>query len=356
MTDDFETGFEQAAAARGWTSREGIVFDQATGEVLDAGRWELGLEEADDRRALSHTSGVRYIKLGPNGAWFDRCVRDGIIELGHSAVSHDLASAGDWADVKAIWIGHGTAPRVAASFEREVREFYTLPAKTLWLTIGRGLLWWGFAEPEVTSVHDPERGARARRIIGGWRSTDLDGKPLLLSELSTRLTQVAAYRQTLCSVDADYVLRRIKAEDEPMVTAAKLSQAAQTAAALPLIQHLHDRDFELLVDLICSTSGWRRVSAVGGSAQADTDLILEQAATGERAFVQVKSKADQAVLDDYIQRFEGSGMDRMIFACHSPRTALESASKMPVHLWFGDRLADQAVKAGLMQWLIDKNR
>ena len=356
MTDDFETGLDRAAAARGWTSREGVVFDQAKGQVSDAGRWELELEEAEDRLALSHTSEVRYIKLGPSGAWFERCIREGIIELGHSAISHDLASAGDWAAAKAVWMGQGTDPRVAASFEREVREFYTLPTTPLWLTIGRGRLWWGFAEPEVTAVDDLDRGARARRIAGGWRSADVEGKPLLLSELSTRLTQVAAYRQTLCSVDADYVLRRIKAEDEPMVTAAKLSQAAQTAAALPLIQHLHDRDFELLIDLICSTSGWRRVSAVGGSAQADTDLILEQVATGERAFVQVKSKADQAVLDDYIQRFEGSGMDRMIFACHSPRTELESASKMPVHLWFGDRLADQAVKAGLMQWLIDKSR
>ena len=37
--------------------------------------------------------------------------------------------------------------------------------------------------------------------------------------------------------------------------------------------------------------------------RADVDLVLDQPATGETAFVQVKSKAGQSVLDDYIGRF-----------------------------------------------------
>jgi len=57
-----------------------------------------------------------------------------------------------------------------------------------------------------------------------------------------------------------------------------------------------------LVDLIFARSGWQRVSRVGEDL-ADVDMILEQRATGERAFVQVKSKAGQAVLDDYVDRF-----------------------------------------------------
>ena len=40
-----------------------------------------------------------------------------------------------------------------------------------------------------------------------------------------------------------------------------------------------------------------------GENLTDVDLILEQPTTGERAFVQVKSKASQSTLDDYIGRF-----------------------------------------------------
>lgn len=135
------------------------------------------------------------------------------------------------------------------------------------------------------------------------------------------------------------------------------AQAALVTAAETLIQGLHWRDFELLADLIFAGSGWQRVSAVGGSDQADSDLILEQAATGERAMVQVKSSASQAVLEDYAERFRAGGWDRWFLLCHSPSgrlTAPVGADRF--HLWQGRTLAEQAVKAGLVDWLIDKNR
>jgi hypothetical protein len=50
---------------------------------------------------------------------------------------------------------------------------------------------------------------------------------------------------------------------------------------------LGPRDFETLVDLVFSTSGWRRQGVVGKTQKTlDLDLILPS--TGERAFVQVK--------------------------------------------------------------------
>jgi hypothetical protein len=46
----------------------------------------------------------------------------------------------------------------------------------------------------------------------------------------------------------------------------------------------------------------------------DIDLALEQPATGERAFVQVKSRADSSVFSDYIERFRADPTnDRMLF-------------------------------------------
>ena len=118
---------------------------------------------------------------------------------------------------------------------------------------------------------------------------------------------------------------------------------------------LHWADFETPVDLIFARSGWQRISRVGGT-QADVDLVLEQPATGETAFVQVKSRAGQSVLDDYIGRFKRrGGYDRMFFVCHSPKSALSGVDDASVHVWTGDRLADAAVKAGLFDWLIERS-
>jgi len=125
--------------------------------------------------------------------------------------------------------------------------------------------------------------------------------------------------------------------------------------ASQMIAGLHWADFETLVDLIFARAGWQRISRVGGT-QVDTDLVLEQPTTGETAFVQVKSKAAQAVLDNYVGKIRRSGTyDRMFFVCHSPTGTLSIDDAPGVHIWVGDRLADASVKAGLFDWLTERS-
>lgn len=308
---------------------------------------------------LLETANIRYIKLGESGAWLSRCIEQGVIELGYSSVPHELAGAGDWPAITKLLIERdGRKASKANSFVREVRDFYTLGADCLWVTIGQGRLWWAFAEPAIVPLNEPGRGSRMRRTIGTWSDRSLSGERLELSRLSTRLTKVAAYQQTICRVQDDqYLLRRLNGGAEPVVERAMAAQAQMTTVALDMIRALDWRDFELLVDLIFAGSGWRRTSAVGGSAQADTDLILDQAVTGERAFVQVKSAASRTTLRDYAQRFaDDPSFDRLFFLCHSPKGALEAADDTRIQVWLGPKLAEQAVKAGLFAWLIEKVR
>lgn len=302
---------------------------------------------------------VRYIKLGREGRWFEECRRLARIALGHDAVPHALALAGDWAGLEAaLTKSRGDAAREDV---REVRDFYTLGADALWVTFDREHLWWTFAEPEVHLTEErAEPGSRYRRTIGGWRCTDLLGEPLRIVDLNAKLTTTRAYRRTICDVAArDYLLRRINGAPEPSVERAQAAQAEAVAAARELIAGLHPADFELLADLIFAAGGWRRLSVVGETMK-DADLVLEQPATRERAFVQVKSTASQAVLADYVERFRAhaGSFQRMFFICHSPKGALEGAlgsSDADVAVWTGDRLADQAVRAGLLDWLIERS-
>ena len=122
-----------------------------------------------------------------------------------------------------------------------------------------------------------------------------------------------------------------------------------------MIAALHWADFETMVDLIFARTGWQRVSRVG-ETQTDVDLVLEQPTIGEKALVQVKSKARQATLDDYIDRYRQSGAyQRFFFVCHSPSKALDPVDDDRIHVWSGKRLADAAVGAGLFDWLVERS-
>lgn len=303
---------------------------------------------------------VRFVRLGRGGECAEGCLSGGEVGLGFDERPHDLCLAGDWAAIKADFLKAGETPGTAENHTREVREFYTLGADTLWVTAWQGKVWWAFAEPEV-AWHEELRQQlpRRRKAIGAWRSTDIEGRPLLLSRLSTNLTQSFAYRGTICEVaEPAYLVRRINGEVEPLAAKAEAAQAAVIEVAKAMITKLHWKDFEVLVDRIFADSGWRRVGVLG-ETQADVDLVVEQTATRERAFVQVKSKANTAVLKDYLERFSSAGdCGRMFFICHSPSRDLAKAAPphSKVELWFADTLARRAVRSGQFEWLIERTR
>lgn len=300
---------------------------------------------------------IRYIKLGAGGRWVQPSLERGEIHFGHQPVPHDLCVRGDWDAVVQHIVDLGRGPAKAKDAAREVRDFYTLGPNCLWITFADGHLWWAFADTEVVWLGAEEDGcgARMRRTLGGWRKTNIQGDPLRTDLLSTKLTQVAAYRQTICRVkEAEYLVRRINAVEEPVVARAREARGTMVTVASEMIAGLHWAEFETLVDLIFSRSGWQRVSRVG-ETQIDVDLVLEQPSTGETAFVQVKSKAGPSVLRDYIDRFRRNGIhDRMFFVCHSPTGAFPAVNESGLHVWAGDRLADAAVKAGLFDWLVER--
>ena len=264
-----------------------------------------------------------------------------------------MALAGDWDGAKRFMIEMlGRSPGSATDSVREMRDFYELGEDTLWVTFFEGFLWWTFSGAVVIDLRKApgEHGAVMRKARG-WSKDSRLGQPLSVDLISTRLTKVAAYQRTICKIDdLSYLLRKINGEVEPSAQQGREALTALISAAEAMIPRLHERDFELMADLMLANLGWRRYSALGGS-MPDVDLCVIQAATSERAFVQVKSRASQAVLDDYVMRFAASGLDRMFFVCHSPETDL-IASDRRVHIWTNRELAVRVNMAGLFEWLI----
>ena len=318
--------------------------------------------DASDMVNIAPTK-IRYIKLGAGGAW--EGARDrGRVEWGSPSDRHLADFAGDWEAVAATYLGNGHAKALATGYTNEARAFFDDDPDVVWITFARGRMWWASAEP---GVHADDGDGKAAGLFyrvarGGWRDTDAVGVTLEMDRLSTRLTQLAGYRRTICTLapDQDAMCRRyIDAALDPVQLAITDARAALRSNLTLLIQRLSWHDFEQFVDLALARSGWLRVSDLGGTAK-DIDLIVEQPLTRERMAVQVKSSATQQVVDDYARRLgERSAGERSMLICHSPVGPLTTASTpngTTLELMLGDAVTDLALGAGLIDWIVARAR
>ncbi len=300
---------------------------------------------------------IRYIKLGAGGRWEAASLDHGRIDWGLPSDPHDTALAGDWAALRQIYLNSGFKAAVASSYVNEAKAFYTTGERTLWITFARGRMWWCFAD---THVHwlggtGEQHGTRYRKALHGWRDTDINGDILYVDRLSTRLTKLSAYRRTICNVqEYDLCMRYINAAADPGRTAIVSAQLALERAVEQMVARLNWSDFELLIDLILSRSGWVRVSGIGGQMK-DVDIVVEQPLTGERMGVQVKSSASQQVVNDYAARLAQAQYDRSLLVCHSPESELVLPKDIPGYsLMLGPEIARRAVSCGLLDWLVGR--
>ncbi len=300
---------------------------------------------------------IRYIKLGRRGRWEVASLDRQELHFGHGKVSHKLALTLDREKIQNFRVSTGRDKRAAADDAREIIDFYSLDQRCLWITFARGHMWWTFAEPKVRWVGGggDTQGERVRNCVERWKNFDLKNNPLAIETLSTKLTKVASYRRTICSIEhEEYLLRRINGIVEPLVL--RTNQALHELADVTkkALAGLDWRDFETLVDIIFARSGWHRISALGGT-QKSNDIILENPITGERCAVQIKSSADQKSLEKFVVQADETGkFNRVFFVCHSPKENLLMDERPDVHIWDAGTLSQTAIRLGLSNWIIER--
>ena len=297
---------------------------------------------------------VRYIKLGEGGGWEKECLNRGIIRFGFgssNAERYPLCQAGRWEDLMKCFLMEGKTKGTATRFTNETRLFFEDDGSTLWITFIGESLFWGFLEASPPERHADGDGVW-RVVENRWRDTDLTGEQLTKDRLSGALTQIAAYRGTSCKVKEEkYVVRRINGQKTPEVERALDAVKAMKVSVLELMRLLAPRDFETLVELVFSTSGWRRMGPVG-KTQKTLDLDLTLPSTGERAFVQVKSKTTSAELAEYVGKLDDLGRyNRMFYVYHSGTAQIDDERVVVVG---PEKIAELVLDAGLANWLIRK--
>lgn len=298
---------------------------------------------------------IRYIKLGDGGRWERECIDNKIIRFGfgtNEVTKFNICIRRDWDELTNMFIAEKLTQGTATRFTNETRVFFEDDGSTLWITFKGEDLWWGFLAGDAPEPHADGRGVW-RRVQNGWKNTDINGQPLTKSRLSGALTKLAAYRGTSCSVDVEeYLIRRINGQKVEQVERALAARKEMIEAAAGLMRLLLPKDFELLVDLVFTSSGWRRTSVVGTTQKfLDLDLVLPS--TGERACVQVKSKADSKELANYIEQLDDfTSHARMFFVFHTGN--VDEPGDDRVSIVGPQRLAELVVEAGLVGWLIEK--
>jgi hypothetical protein len=297
---------------------------------------------------------VRYIKLGRKGIWEKECIENGIIRFGYDSASPErfpLCQSGQWNKLTKSFMKRGKSQGTATNFTNQTRAFFEDNGSTLWLTFYGERLYWGLISRATAKPHTDKRGVW-RPIRDGWQCRDLNGDELTVDRLSGALTKLRSYRGTSCDVDVnEYAIRRINGMKLPEVEHAIDSLAQTKASVVSLLTLLGPRDFELLVDLVFSTSGWRRIGVVGKTQKTlDLDLVLPS--TRERAFVQVKAHTTQAELLKYMGMISDLGpYSRMFFVYHS---GIANTDDGRVVVIGPEELAELVVDAGLVNWLIQK--
>jgi hypothetical protein len=161
-------------------------------------------------------------------------------------------------------------------------------------------------------------------------------------------------------VEPSSVLHKINCIDPPHVAAADHALVALINSLQPIVERLHPRDLEVLVDLIFRNAGWQRVGVLA-ETETDIDLALESPVTGERIAVEVKAKASIEDYRDYAVRYLSMvGFDRFYFVTHSlidaevANESVGASSPAGVRFWGSRSIAERAAHSGLGQWLVDK--
>lgn len=298
---------------------------------------------------------VRYIKLGIGGEWEQWCFENNAIRLGYVSPYHEESKSGEWDIVRSYWLKERNGNQGAATRDlNQIRDFYELSEDDLWVTFYKRKLYWCKSSHIVEKLDD---GSRIRRNIVPWSCESISGNPLTIENIDGRVTKVQGFRGTICGIELqDYLISKINGELQHEVETAKNNLANLKNSTKDLIQGLWWNDFELLIDLIFSSSGWQRISVLG-KTEKDIDLDLFSPVTQKRAFVQIKSKANANTFIEYKNLFLEYGQyDEMYFVVHTSSNDLHniSQSESNIHLMDLDRIADLVINAGLINWLITK--
>jgi hypothetical protein len=295
------------------------------------------------------------------GVWEGDSTKSGKIRIGWGDTKLEDIQKGNWDKIKKEIQEDFRARNKKTGATQDfnaLKNIYDADSNTVFVTFYDSKLWWCRVRDEVGKDRIKEDGtSKYREVDGKWSDQDRDRKVLLSNQIPGNLSKLQRYPATCCRVgEVDHLRRLINAEHSSeynSISEAKKELKSRVVAGIKL---LHWKDFEILVDLVFSQAGWRRVSVLGETMKF-FDLVLEEPITNDRYGVQIKSAATSGDFKNYAERFTNSEFKRLYFVVHSTdgeKLSEDSKDYENVELIFADELAKMVVDGGLVDWLMEK--
>lgn len=319
---------------------------------------------------IPDNAAVNYIKLGKGGNESKKCFDNGLVYIGFNTDQEklfNLCRDRNWSKASDVLKEYGNKKNTQTI--NILKRFFEDNGETIWITFENQRMYWCFLEPDSEFRDRENNNAVYKKVRDKWLCTTIEAEPknLDMINLAGDLTQLHSYPGTstvLYSSRAKYVITKINGKETEEVGKAKEKREELVNALKCLVTKLAPKDFELLIELIFAQSGWKRISATGGTTKFH-DGVMEQAAINERAAIQVKSKTRQKEFDEYLEEFyqinnEKSTFDRFYYIYHTASKELTLPSNIrpsyegKIYIWDNSVVCQSLIDAGLTDWLIKR--
>ena len=295
-----------------------------------------------------------YIKLGRAGCWEGDSIKNGLLRLGWRGQSISYVNSKLWSEIESQLKSETPGkPGKATTDLNRLRDIAESSEEDIWITFHGAKLWWARL---ASGPIEEDSISKYRRTLSGWQDRSESGQLLVVNDLPGKIAMLQGFRGTVCQVKEHVLLARILAgERSPL--AANITKASEVLCShlVDVIEQLHWKDYETLVDLVFRHAGWERVSVLGQQAKG-YDLELREPLTNARYVVQIKSQATLTDLIETSEQFSPVDYRRIFFVVHTPAPDLntDKAQLEHVEVVQPEKLARLALEAGLVGWLRTK--
>lgn len=291
-------------------------------------------------------SHIYYIKLGA-GSQPDiakNCITNNLLWLGYNEVPEDViqqainnetqCGCNDWKEawdsVRKIYSNKNETTQT--NYAKAIRQFYTATEDDYFFTFLNSTMYYCHPIGEIIPIAESNTqngftpGSRIRATTG-WKKTPIADDSIILSErvISGKITKTKIFRGTICELtgkDKEVFFNTIQWKFPEYDELERLRKQS-LELILKAIQELNAHDFEVLVDMVLTKSGWLRVGELGGTVKA-IDMEYYLPVTKQTVYVQVKSVLTDTECKEAIEKlseelsFEETALCYMAF--HTNKT------------------------------------